>query len=54
MESRIARAIETKYPPIAISWADEKTGGGHAVPGREMGLYHVARRFRRQGPPGGL
>jgi uncharacterized protein (DUF169 family) len=24
MESRIAKAIETKYPPIAIVWADEK------------------------------
>ena len=27
MESRIAKAIETKYPPIAISWADEKPEG---------------------------
>src|SRR3989339_243525 len=27
MESRIAKAIETKYPPIAISWADERPVG---------------------------
>ncbi|MCL5807029.1 MAG: DUF169 domain-containing protein [Deltaproteobacteria bacterium] len=27
MESRIAKAIETKYPPIAISWSDEKPEG---------------------------
>jgi uncharacterized protein (DUF169 family) len=27
MESRIAKAIETKYSPITISWADEKPEG---------------------------
>ncbi len=27
MESRIAEAIETKHPPIALLWADEKPGG---------------------------
>ncbi len=27
MESRIAQAIETKYPPIALIWADEKPEG---------------------------
>ena len=27
MESRIAKAIETKHPPIALLWADEKPAG---------------------------
>ena len=54
MESRIAQAIETKHPPIALLWADEKPGRGHAVPGREVGLRHVAGRLRRQRPAGGL
>jgi len=27
MESRIAKAIETKYPPIAICWSDERPEG---------------------------
>ncbi len=27
MESRIAKAIETKHPPIALLWADEKPEG---------------------------
>lgn len=27
MESRIAKAIETKYPPITVAWADEKPEG---------------------------
>ncbi len=27
MESRIAKAIETKYPPITIAWSDEKPEG---------------------------
>jgi uncharacterized protein (DUF169 family) len=27
MESRIAQAIETKYPPIALIWSDEKPEG---------------------------
>jgi hypothetical protein len=27
MESRIARAIETKHPPIALVWADDKPEG---------------------------
>ena len=27
MESRIAQAVETKYPPIALIWSDEKPEG---------------------------
>ncbi|MFH2118960.1 MAG: DUF169 domain-containing protein, partial [Pseudomonadota bacterium] len=27
MESRIAQAIETKHPPIALIWSDEKPEG---------------------------
>jgi hypothetical protein len=27
LESRIAQAIETKHPPIALLWADEKPEG---------------------------
>ena len=27
MESRIAQAIETTHPPIALLWADEKPAG---------------------------
>jgi hypothetical protein len=27
MESRIAKAIGTKHPPIALMWTDEKPAG---------------------------
>ena len=51
MESRIAKAIETKYPPIAISWSDERPEGAMQFQGGKWGCIMWLAASAAKGRP---